>query len=118
MKRNRGSNEMLNEFFCRFTGHKSFSGDKGVKIYQRDGRRFVVISGYRLYACKACNAIFLKKQKQGSVVQYLNLLHKYGSPEAKEVIAYVAKYMSDEQFVRRIATINWCWNKRKVIEEI
>ena len=64
---------MLNEFFCWLIGHHSFSGDKGEKLYKRDGRRFVY-TGIRLYSCKGCNKYFIKVDKEIS-----NLL-----PEVKD----------------------------------
>jgi hypothetical protein len=50
---------MINEFFCWLTGHQSFSGALGTKIYKRQGSRFVY-TGMDLYACKCCNKHFMK----------------------------------------------------------
>lgn len=47
-----------------------------------------------------------KKEAVPLIIQYTNLLHKYGDPGASAVTAFVERHKSNGVFVRRVKTLN------------
>lgn len=43
--------------------------------------------------------------KRSLIIQYINLLHKYGDPEALKVRKFVSKHLDDKDFIRRIHVV-------------
>ena len=43
---------------------------------------------------------------QPLIIQYTNLLHKHGGPDAKQVKAFKDKHKKDSDFIRRAETLD------------
>ena len=52
------------------------------------------------------------------IIQYVNILHKYGGPDAPQARAFLNERKSDVQFTRRAKTLNRLFKLKKELIDV